>query len=97
MKMNFSENNSEYVTDDKSPSSWRVKCGWRVRLTTLPPSVSRLSRENVRALTSHNPMGLYSLLQGWLYLLPFFSEKQSHLSEVTGIYPVTSGVKKIVF
>jgi hypothetical protein len=27
-------------------------------LTTLPPSVSQLSRENVRASTSHNPMGL---------------------------------------
>jgi hypothetical protein len=28
------------------------------------PSVSRLSRENVRASTSHNPMGLHGLLQG---------------------------------
>jgi hypothetical protein len=36
----------------------------RVRLTTLPPSVSRLSRENVGASTSHNPMGLHGLLQG---------------------------------
>jgi hypothetical protein len=32
--------------------------GRRVRLTTLPPSVSRLTR-NVEASTSHNPMGLY--------------------------------------
>jgi hypothetical protein len=43
---------------------WGVKDGRRVRLTTLPPSVSRLSRENVGASTSHNPMGLDSLLQG---------------------------------
>jgi hypothetical protein len=34
---------------------------------TLPPSVSRLSRENVRASTSHNRMGLHGLLQGQLY------------------------------
>jgi hypothetical protein len=34
------------------------------RLTTSPPSVSRFSREKVGASTSHNPMGLHSLLQG---------------------------------
>jgi hypothetical protein len=33
-------------------------------LTTSPPSVSRLSRENVGASTSHNSMGLHHLLQG---------------------------------
>jgi hypothetical protein len=49
-------------------SSWRVKGGRRVRLTTLPPSVSQLSRENVGASTSHNPMGLHGLLQGQHYL-----------------------------
>jgi hypothetical protein len=32
-------------------------------LTTLPSSVSRLSRP-VGSLTSHNPMGLQGLLQG---------------------------------
>jgi hypothetical protein len=41
-----------------------VKGGRRVRLTILPPSVSRLSRENVEASTSHNPMGLHGLLEG---------------------------------
>jgi hypothetical protein len=35
----------------------------------LPPSVSRLSRENVAASTSHNCMGLHGPLQGYLYLL----------------------------
>jgi hypothetical protein len=45
-----------------------VKGGRRVRLTTSPPSVSRLCRENVGASTSNNPMGLHGLLQGYLYL-----------------------------
>jgi hypothetical protein len=41
-----------------------VKGGQHVKLTSLPPYVSQLSRENVGASTSHNPMGLYGLLQG---------------------------------
>jgi hypothetical protein len=45
-------------------SSWGVKGGGCVKLTTLPPSVSRLSRENVGASTSHNPIGLRGLFQG---------------------------------
>jgi hypothetical protein len=48
----------------RDPGSWGVKGGGRVRLTTLPPSVSRLSIENVGASTSHNPMGFHGLLQG---------------------------------
>jgi hypothetical protein len=32
--------------------------------TTLPSSVSPLSRENVGAVTSHNPTGLHGVLQG---------------------------------
>jgi hypothetical protein len=40
-----------------------VKGGRRVSLT-LPPSVSRLCRENVGASTSHDPMGLHGLIQG---------------------------------
>jgi hypothetical protein len=39
-------------------------------LTALPPFVSRLSRENVGASTSHSHMGPHGLLQGWLFLLP---------------------------
>jgi hypothetical protein len=43
-------------------SFWRLKGGRCVRLTTLPPPVRRLSRGNVGASTSHNPMGLHSPL-----------------------------------
>jgi hypothetical protein len=48
-------------------STWNLLGG--KRLTTSPPSVSQLSRENVGASTSHNPMGLHGLLQGQLYFL----------------------------
>jgi hypothetical protein len=56
-------------TQPLSESSWGVNGGRRVRLATLPPSVSRLSRENLGIPTSHNPMGLHGLLKGQLYLL----------------------------
>jgi hypothetical protein len=49
-----------------------VKGGRLVRLTTLPPFVTRLSRENVEVSTSHNPMGLHGLLQGQLDSFIFF-------------------------
>jgi hypothetical protein len=58
-EVNSASNRNEY-----QESSWGVKGGRYVRLTTSPPSVSRLSRENVGASTSHNPMGLHGLLQG---------------------------------
>jgi hypothetical protein len=41
-----------------------VKGGRPVRLKILPPSVSRLSRENMGASTSHNLMGLHGVLRG---------------------------------
>jgi hypothetical protein len=59
---------SAFNRNEYQESSWGVKGGRRVGLTTLPLSVSRLSRQNVGASMSHNPMGFHSLLQGWLYL-----------------------------
>jgi hypothetical protein len=41
-----------------------VKGDQRIGLTTLSPSVDRLSKQNMGASTSHKPMGLYGLLQG---------------------------------
>jgi hypothetical protein len=38
------------------------------KMTTLSLSVSRFSRENVGTSTSHSPMGLHGLLQGYIYL-----------------------------
>jgi hypothetical protein len=54
-------------TNEYQESFWRVTGGLRVRLTILPPSVSRLSKENVGASTSHNPVSLHGLLQEYLY------------------------------
>jgi hypothetical protein len=52
------------LTEMSTRNFYVGKVGLRVRLTTLPPSVSQLSRENVGASTSHNPMDLHGLLQG---------------------------------
>jgi hypothetical protein len=48
-----------------------VKGGRRVKLTTSPPSVSRLSRENVGNSTSHNRMGSSRPVTG--IALPYLS------------------------
>jgi hypothetical protein len=45
-------------------SSWGLKGSKHIRLITLPPSVNQLSRQNMGASMSHNPMGLHGLLQG---------------------------------
>jgi hypothetical protein len=36
-------------------------------MLTLPPSLSRFSREDVGTSTSHNPMGLRGLLEGYIF------------------------------
>jgi hypothetical protein len=51
------------VTEMSTRNLPGVKSGRRIGLTTLPPSMSRMS-ENVGASTSRNPKGLHGLLQG---------------------------------
>jgi hypothetical protein len=55
------------VTNEYQESSRGIKSGWRVWLTVLPPSMSRMS-ENVGASTSHNPKGLHGLYRDKLTL-----------------------------
>jgi hypothetical protein len=45
-------------------SSWGVRAADALRLTISPPFISRMSRENVGASTSHNLMDFHGLLQG---------------------------------
>jgi hypothetical protein len=56
--------NSASNRNECQESSFRVKGGHHIWLTTLPSSVNWLSRENVGASTSHNPTGLHGLLKG---------------------------------
>jgi hypothetical protein len=58
--VNSASDRNEY----QESSGGGVKGCQHVGLTTVSPSVSRLSRQNVGASTSHNPMGLHGLLQG---------------------------------
>jgi hypothetical protein len=51
---------SQPLTEMGTMNLPRVKSGRRLRLTTLMPSVSRMS-ENVEAPTSRNPKGLHGL------------------------------------
>jgi hypothetical protein len=52
---------TEMNTKNLTGEGGGVKGYRRVRLTTFPPSVSRLSKQNAGASTSHKPMGLHGL------------------------------------
>jgi hypothetical protein len=43
---------TEMNRNEYQESSWGLKSGWRARLTTLPSSMGRLSRENLGPSTS---------------------------------------------
>jgi hypothetical protein len=58
----------------------------RLRLTTLPPSVSRLSRQNVGTSTSHNPMGLHGLLHGCMYVCMYVCIRGGPIGPCTATY-----------
>jgi hypothetical protein len=71
---------------------------WCVGLATLPPSLTRLSRQNVGASMSHKPMGLHDLLQGQLYLyLTFFCRVGKEANEVDITEMCFDGVNLVEF
>jgi hypothetical protein len=55
---------TEHLREMSASNFPGVKGGRIIRLTTSPPSLSQLSRQNVEASMSHKPMGLHGLLQG---------------------------------
>jgi hypothetical protein len=57
------------LTEISTRSLLELKGGWRVRLTNVSPSVSRLSIQNVGASMSGNTMGHHGLL-------PFYNLKK---------------------
>jgi hypothetical protein len=70
-----------------------VKSGRRVELTTLPPSVSRIS-ENVGASTSRNPKGLHGLYRdNFTFYLYSGTQVQTFLRN---LLPPSSGSKRLL-
>jgi hypothetical protein len=71
--MDSASNRNEY-----HESSWGAKGGRRVRPTTLPPSVSRLSGKNMGASTSHNPMSFTACYRDSFTFLSFLYLMQAY-------------------
>jgi hypothetical protein len=55
--------------------------------------MSQLFTENVGASTSHNPMGLHGLLQGWLY--PFTLPQHEDIWKGEGTAPKILNLTKM--
>jgi hypothetical protein len=83
-EVDSASNKNEY-----QESSWGVKSGWRVGLTTLTPSVGRMS-ENVEASTSRNHKGLHGLYRDnfslLLLLLSFTTFKYTVINYINLFY-----------
>jgi hypothetical protein len=65
-KLTMALGSTQPLTEISTRNFSRGKSGGHVGLTTLPPSMGRLSREVVEASTPENPMGLHGPLQGQL-------------------------------
>jgi hypothetical protein len=81
-RFDSASNRNEY-----QESSWGIKGGRRVRLTTLPPTVSRLSRENVGASTSQT-LWAFAACYRDSFTFDFFTFT---VGSVSGVKRFTSG------